>query len=110
MTQTEHPRADREQELGDGSVSLSIGCQPHIEFHGTPSETGGSGFDIQATEVMNRTWSMFVYSTTGSDDLNYYSGTLCITDLLHRGPVLLSTGVGPPGKDCSGSLSFDFNA
>ncbi len=53
---------------------------------------------------------MFVYSTTGSDDLNYYSGTLCITDLLHRGPVLLSTGVGPPGKDCSGSLSFDFNA
>ena len=84
----------------------SDGCAPPIGSTGQPSASAGSGFDITATNVIANTNGLFFYSKTGSNNLPFQGGFLCIAPPATRTPGQNSGGAGA----CGGSFSIDFNA
>ncbi|MCC6409337.1 MAG: PD40 domain-containing protein [Planctomycetes bacterium] len=86
----------------------SLGCMPLLTFTGAPSASAGSGFGIQASNVLNQRLGVILYSEVGSWLAPFAGGTLCVAIPLERGPWTFSAG-NPPPNDCSGNLTFDFN-
>jgi hypothetical protein len=87
----------------------SSGCTPTLGFAGTPSASAGAGFVIASTNVLNHKSGMFVYGLNGLQQAPFAGGTLCIRPPFRRTPPTGSGG-SPTGTDCSGVLTFDFNA
>jgi Tol biopolymer transport system component len=87
----------------------SQGCTPAIGWSGTPSASAGSGFFVNAAQVLNQKAGLLAYSTTGPAAAPFQGGTLCLKAPVRRTPGQLSGGSPSPAVDCSGSFSFDFN-
>jgi hypothetical protein len=87
----------------------TLGCSAQVGYAGTPSATHGSGFVVRATQLRNQKSGLLFYGTNGRTALPFYGGTLCIATPLVRTP-LSSSGGNTGLDDCSGVLSFDFNA
>ena len=86
----------------------SLGCTPSISSSGIASASGAQSFDIRATNVINNVSGLLYYSFE-PQSTPYYGGTLCVRQPLHRTHAQNSGG-NPGASDCSGTLSFDFNA
>jgi hypothetical protein len=86
----------------------SNGCVPSIGAVGTPSATSGSGFVVNASNVINQKAGLFFYGGVPFA-APFQGGTLCVHPPLSRTPVLFSGG-NPPPNDCSGVFSIDMNA
>ncbi|HVS19415.1 MAG TPA: FG-GAP-like repeat-containing protein [Planctomycetota bacterium] len=87
----------------------SQGCTPAISWSGAPSASSGDSFTIQTSLVINSKAGILIYGTSGPDGVPFQGGTLCATSPITRTPGQSSGGNSPP-DDCSGNLSFDFNA
>jgi len=87
----------------------SLGCVPSISALGLPCVTPGPAFDVTATKVLSHKVGALVYSTLGAAATPFGGGTLCVASPWSRTP-LAKAGGGPPPTDCSGALTFDFNA
>ena len=88
----------------------SLGCPATVVFHGEPSVSAGSGFAIGAKNILNQTPGLLFYGTSGADLKPFQGGWLCIAAPLLRTIVVSSGGSSSPSADCTGVLSFDFNA
>jgi len=89
--------------------SNSAGCVPQLFTTGSPSFSSPGDFEILATSVVNNKRGMLFYSLSGRSAAPFGGGVLCVQPPLRRMPVVSSMGDG--GADnCSGSLSFNFNA
>jgi len=87
----------------------SQGCVPQISSVGTASLTNPGPFQIDAVQLLNGKNGLFFYGSMGRAALPFQGGTLCMFPPLRRTSVQFSGGnMGPP--DCSGVLTFDFNA
>jgi hypothetical protein len=87
----------------------SLGCVPSIGWVGSPSANAGSGFLIQASNVLNKKNGLVFYGVNGQSSLPFQGGTLCVKSPLRRTPSVNSGGP-PPPANCSGLFSLDFNA
>jgi len=87
----------------------SVGCLPSVAFNGVPSASAGSGFVIDATNVLNQRSGLFVYSLAGRQSVPFGGGRLCVTPPLRR-PPMVSSGGSATGTDCSGAYQADVNA
>lgn len=85
----------------------SQGCTPAMSGVGTPSESAGSGFFLEAEQVINKQFGIMIYAYS-PNFVPFNDGTLCLGGSLRRTPVQTSRG-SASGVDCSGSFSFDFN-
>jgi hypothetical protein len=85
----------------------SVGCTAQISAVGVPSPTILSAFTISATNVINQSPGMLFYGYS-SAFIPFQGGTLCLNGPV-RTPVQPSNG-SMSGFNCSGSLSYDFNA
>ena len=83
----------------------SHGCAPPISSTGSPSVSAGSGFVLQATQVLPSVSGIFFYSTNGAAATPYQGGLLCVIPPTRRTPVQNSGGAGV----CGGTFSMDFN-
>jgi hypothetical protein len=87
----------------------SIGCVPVMTFSGTPSVSAPNGFTVASANVLNKKPGLFLYSLNGLQQVPFAGGYLCLRPPFKRTTVLNSGG-SPTGTDCTGNLSFDFNA
>lgn len=87
----------------------SAGCTPTLALSGAPSASAGSGFTLTASQVLNQKTGLFFYSLFGRQSVPFGGGQLLVAPPLRRSPALNSGG-SLTGTDCTGSLSFDFNA
>jgi len=91
------------------SKTNSVGCTPILEFSGFASATDPAPFDISAMFLINNKNGVLMYSANGRESTPFGGGLRCIAPALRRTPIQNTRGfVGPP--DCTGTLSFDFNA
>ena len=88
----------------------SLGCTPSIGWSGVPSEGLPSGFVIRADQVLNQKSGLLFYGLNGAAQVPFQGGWLCVANPLRRTPPLFSGGASAPANDCSGQLSYDFNA
>jgi hypothetical protein len=91
-------------------TTSSTGCVPQIGFTGVASATAGSGFDVHGTQLMNRRMGSLLYGHVGPQSMPFFGGTLCIKSAFLRFPVQSTGGTAKPASDCTGSLTYDFNA
>lgn len=87
----------------------SLGCTPVIGSSGTPSASSGSGFTVQASNVINNKSGLLFYGITGRAALPFQGGTLCVKAPIRRTPVVSSGGL-PPPNSCTGTYFIDMNA
>ncbi len=87
----------------------SQGCTPALTVSGSASASSGVPFLIGATGVINQQNGLLAYSQSGQASIPFSGALLCIQPPQRRTPIQ-STGGSPTGVDCSGTLSFDFNA
>jgi hypothetical protein len=97
----------------NGSLSLycapklnSFGCRPELSLQGYPSVGAGSGFLVRATNVVQTSFGVLVYSKTGPDSAPFQGGTLCVAAPTARTSVVSTNAASP----CGGVLTVDFNA
>ena len=86
----------------------SQGCLPEIGSTGRPSVSDPIPFTIDAILVLNNKPAVLFYGYA-EQAVPFLGGTLCVAKPIRR-TAIQSTGGNPPPVDCSGTLSFDFNA
>jgi len=86
----------------------SEGCTPNLSFVGACSASAPSGFDIVASNVLNKKVGMLFYTLGGSQQVPFAGGWLCVGSPVRRTLALLSGG-SASGTDCTGVYTFDFN-
>jgi hypothetical protein len=87
----------------------SLGCTPDVWGVGVPSVDPTQGpFDIVVDELVNNMNGILFWGTVPSST-PFQGGTLCIGGSVVR-TDLQNSGGSPAGKDCSGTMGFDFNA
>ena len=87
----------------------SLGCTPAISFTGVPSIALPVAFELRASMLLNNSQGVLLYSTIGAAAAPFQGGYLCMQAPTTRTP-LKSTGGSASGVDCTGVLSFEFNA
>jgi len=87
----------------------SQGCTPVIAYTGFGSLSDPNPFDISASMLINNQFGLLFYSLDGPAATPFQGGTLCLQPAMRYTPVR-TTGGSQGGRDCSGTLSFDFNA
>ena len=86
----------------------SQGCVPQIAASGSAGVSGTAPFTITGANVINQRSGLLFYGFASGSTI-FQGGTKCIGGTPKRSPLVDSGGnVGP--DDCSGVLSFDFNA
>ena len=96
------------------SAGVTGGCVPAISSVGTPSATSATGFLITGTELLNRRPATVLYSVTGPAQppitFGGGQGMLCVAGKKKHLPVMFTGGTAKPAIDCTGTLTYDFNA
>lgn len=88
----------------------TLGCTSVLSWSGTPSGTGVGTFLINASNLRNHMSGFLIYTTASSAFSPLYGGYLCLGSPTIR-TAAQNTGGSPQGTiDCSGHLSYDFNA
>lgn len=86
----------------------SQGCTPALTSSGTPSASSPTPFSISASQLINQTSALLIYSSA-PNAAPFLGGALCVRQPIRRTPVQV-TGGATGVLNCSGALSFDFNA
>jgi len=84
----------------------SAGCTPGIDWTGTPSASAGSGFVIDAGQILANKVGILFYGKNGPLAQPLQGGWLCVQGPIRRLPAMSSGGT----SGCSGQFSVDFNA
>jgi hypothetical protein len=86
----------------------SLGCTSKMQFAGQPSASSSQPFQLIGAKVLNQKFGLLMYGFV-PQFAPFQGGSLCIASPLQRvGPF--ASGGNPPPSDCSGALTFDFNA
>lgn len=92
-----------------GAPSLnSLGCSVDLGASGSASLSSGQPFRIEAAHVASHRVGMLLWSPAPAQ-IPFAGGALLVQPPVHRAGLLDSGGT-PGAVDCSGALSFDFNA
>lgn len=87
----------------------SLGCTPAIGYNGAlPSLTSPLAFNVTATNLINNKPGLLLYGYYPAN-APFQGGTLCVQSPLKRVGAQSTLG-NPPPNDCSGKLTYDFNA
>lgn len=86
----------------------SAGCVPSIGWSGSPSASSATPFTITASSVVNQKFGFLLYGHTSSF-APFQAATLCVAQPFRRTPAQ-PTGGTATGNNCTGSMSFDFDA
>lgn len=89
------------------SKPSSLGCLPTLAASGTCSASAAVPFVITASSVNSGTSGLFLHSLAPCS-FAYAGGRLCGAGPWWRGTLQFSGG--GPAADCTGSLTYDFNA
>lgn len=95
------------------AVSLQLGgqCLPTISGHvGIASQGLSTPFVIDATDILNGKAGFFFYGFSGPAGFPFQGGTMCVLPPTRRTPLQFSGGSPQTVQDCTGNLTFDFNA
>lgn len=85
----------------------SLGCTPAMSATGIAGP-GGGPFLLRVDQLVNNMNGLLFYGLA-SNAAPFQGGTLCIGGLITRtGPQ--NSGGSPSGQDCTGKMSFDFDA
>lgn len=87
----------------------TLGCSAAVSVAGWPSFSHGSGYLLTVSSLRNQKNGVLFYGLAGAASLPFNGGTLCVQPPTRRVAVFQSGGTAF-GDDCSGSISFDFNA
>ncbi len=87
----------------------SAGCLPMVSFTGLPSASSAEPFEVLASMVPHDQFGILFYGTSGTNDVPFKGGTLCVKGPFQRTPVQSSGGSATPHA-CTGQLTIDFNA
>ena len=87
----------------------SLGCTGAMSFLGWPSATHGSGYYLNASNLRNQKSGLLFYGINGRLSAPFGGGTMCVANPRVRTPLQNSNG-NSSGNDCTGGMSFDFNA
>ncbi|MBI5431918.1 MAG: hypothetical protein HZA52_03700 [Planctomycetes bacterium] len=87
----------------------SSGCTPSVQVAGVPSVGAKWGFDLTATNLINRVPGQLLYGVRGRDFRPFHGGALCIAPPVQRMPLQSTGGSASSSHDCSGSLAIDVN-
>jgi len=87
----------------------SQGCTPMLSVNGFGSLSDAAPFDLSASMLINNQFGLLFYSLDGPAATPFQGGTLCLQPSLRYTPVQM-TGGNAGAQDCSGTLSFNFNA
>lgn len=68
----------------------SLGCTPTIRSVGYASASASFGFTVRATEVINNSNGLLLWSLGARNSLPFHGATLCVTAPLYRTPILNS--------------------
>jgi len=91
------------------SKTNSLGCVPAVSFNGAPSLSSASPFTLSTAQLLNHRPGLSFYGFR-SLGIPFQGGTLCATTPSTRLPIGDTGGNAPPANDCSGVLTYDFNA
>ncbi len=80
----------------------SGGCLPAMSASGTPNLGAPSGFTITAGQLRPNSFGLMFFTLSGTTDVPFQDGHLCVKSPFYRLPVKNSGGSG----SCSGSLSY----
>lgn len=83
-------------------------CSPAIAFSGQPSASQAVPFDVTASQIINNKFGLLFYGSQ-ANGATFQGGHLCVKLPITRTNVQNSGG-SASGADCTGTLSFDFNA
>lgn len=86
----------------------SQGCTPVISGTGQPGVTPGVTFSVKAANVLNNTPGILLYALDAAAS-PFQGGFLCVGAPFKRTTGVFSGG-SAVGTDCTGVLSFEFNA
>jgi hypothetical protein len=87
----------------------SKGCYALVSSTGSPSVSSLSPFTIRADGVLNSKSGLLFYGSDRNAQTVPF-GTLCVAAWKIVRTPLQNSGGNPPPNDCSGVLTFDFNA
>jgi hypothetical protein len=88
--------------------TTSNGCIPAIGSTGAASATAGSGFVVNATQMINNKSCLLFYGANGQGSNPFQGGFLCVAPAIRRTPGTNTLG-NPPPNDCSGVPQIDMN-
>lgn len=87
----------------------SQSCTPAIAWSGYANPIDPAPFTISTDHVINSKSGLLFYGHQAFG-LPFQGGVLCVQPAIVRTQVQNSGGTPPPARDCSGTLSYDFNA
>lgn len=87
----------------------SLGCTPAVGLSGEAILSSPNPFLINAKDLLSGMNGLLFYGFAPAS-VPFQGGTLCLGTGVTRTAVQNSGGSVPPGSDCSGAYSFDFNA
>jgi hypothetical protein len=87
----------------------TLGCSASYAVAGWPSASQASGFLLTVSNLRNQKTGVPFYGLSGPASAPFNGGTLCVQPPIKRIAVLASGG-SASGDDCSGSVTYDFNA
>ncbi len=87
----------------------TLGCSASYSVAGWPSASQPSGFLLSVSNLRNQKNGVPFYGLSGRASAPFNGGTLCVQPPLRRIAVLTSGGTFG-SDDCSGSVTYDFNA
>lgn len=86
----------------------SQGCTPSISFAGAPSASSAAAFDIACSNAINQKAGTLFYGWAAAST-PFQGGVKCVQSPVRRTGVQNSGG-SSSSDDCSGVLTYDFNA
>ncbi len=87
----------------------TLGCSASYSVAGWPSASQSSGFLLSIANLRNQKNGVPFYGLNGRTSTPFNGGTLCVQPPLRRITVLNSGGTFG-ADDCSGTVTYDFNA
>jgi len=86
----------------------SVGCAPTLGASGVASATSTAPFNVTCGQLLNQKSGLYMYSHA-PNAAPFQGGTLCVHAPIRR-TSSMNSGGSATGADCTGFLSFNFNA